>query len=119
VFNVEMCFAAIVNNYGQEITGMAHKILMGRNLCSSYSDCSNKKLVFFSRKKGGTHLEVYGIENKDVLLELISLVISEYYSRNREIDIDIAFYEESHENMMGFKKFYIDPFIKIDLKRGE
>lgn len=115
LFPVQMAGAADEEQARQDIYGGAQKVLIDHGVCASPAECSNSKVLFFSRKKAGIHVEAFGVQRPEVVAALVLFVMREYEARGRDFAIDFHFYAQPHHELMGVKKAYTKPFIEIEL----
>jgi hypothetical protein len=89
------------SGYHSEAAEAAHKIeeiLIANNMCQivkvsskgyKHNDCSNKELFFSTPGYDGFGITTYGITDKKVLLEIATLLKSEYARHNGELSVGL------------------------------
>ena len=96
-----------------------HKVLISKNICKDYNDCSKKKLLFFGPGKEVLYLSLYSVEDLEVIKDVIDEILSAYKEDNASTSIKLLAYKENYPvNVNLFKKIFTknEPFLIMSIE---
>jgi hypothetical protein len=91
-------------------------ILVEHGYCQNRNDCIKKKLAFSGRTSTGVDVEVYQVTDDRAIQKILTVCASAYAKNQQQMDISLSIYRQSHEELMGFGKWYKKPFVSMQMK---
>lgn len=95
---------------------MIQATLISHGYCDDKNDCTKKRLVFGGFTSMGIDLEVYRVTEPEIIREILAVCVDIYGLDKKKRDVSLRMYHQPHEELMGFAKWYKDPFVKLNLK---
>jgi len=114
-----LSFSANSSNYSEETQVLLEEIeetLKEYKHCSTKLDCQKKEFYFFRRIVGGFEISVYSMTDSRVISDVINHSLNLYNKTGQKINMKIDFYTEKHNETMGLKRLFIEPYILMNLK---
>lgn len=106
-------------SYEKERLSMIQKIeniLIAGGICSTGNECSVKKIFFVSPATNGIAIATYGVNDKQVLRQILEVSALEFYSHNK-MQIKIEHFSFSKDEELNSFFRFGKPFVSINMER--
>ena len=90
-------------------------IMISAGYCKSEVDCINKELLF-TEFGDGVRFSVYGIENDEVIADIVAAFVLEHSKKTPKIPASIRFFELNKEQMLGLNSFTKRPKYELRIE---
>lgn len=117
IFFVNSSSFAIGEKYskqGKNIGKIVYQKLIEVGYCIDIKDC-HKKRVLFGEDGDRVHLNIYGITDRKVISEVVSMVVEDGIVSTGGVPISLHFYFKNQDSFLGFNAFFKSESILVEV----